>query len=123
VLKKYLGSECWQTERVTQMGKVLSFNNVRKARGGTRTGPDMAGQCPEEIRAKLNPWVAELTAVIANLEKMLGALNAEIAFLPASQGKVGLEDLRAEILVQIYASRRFLAEVSRELSMEPPEAE
>jgi hypothetical protein len=54
------------------MGKVLSFNNVRKAREGTRTCPDMAGQCSEELRAKLNPWVAELTAVIANLETVYG---------------------------------------------------
>jgi hypothetical protein len=93
------------------MGKVLPFNNVRKARGGTRTCPDMAGQSCEEIRANLNLWVAELTAAIANLEKMLGALNAEIVLLPASQSKPDLEDLRAEIVLQICASRRFLTEV------------
>jgi hypothetical protein len=93
------------------MGKVLSFNHVRKARGGTRTCPEMAGQYSEEVRANLNLWVAELTAVIANLEKMLEALNAEIVFLPTSQSKLDLEDLRAEIVVQIYTSRRFLAKV------------
>jgi hypothetical protein len=93
------------------MGKVLSFDNVRKALRGTRTCPEMAGQYSEEIRANLNLWVAELTAVIANLEKMLGALNAEIVFLPASQSKLDLEDLRAQIVLQIYSSRRFLAEV------------
>jgi hypothetical protein len=93
------------------MGKVLSFNNVRKARGGARTYPEMAGQCSEEIPANLNLWVAELTTVIANLEKMLEALSAQMAFLPASQSKLDLEDLRVEILVQIYTSRRFLAEV------------
>jgi hypothetical protein len=93
------------------MGKILSFNKVRKAREGTRTCPEMAGQYSEEIRANLNLWVAELTAVIANLEKMLGALNAEMVFLPASQSKLDLEDLRAKIVVQICTSRRFLAEV------------
>jgi hypothetical protein len=93
------------------MGQILAFNNRRKTRGGTRTCPDPAEQISDEIRAKLNLWVAELTAVTAKLEKMLGALNAEIAFLPASQGKLDLEDLRAEIVVQIDRSRQFLAEV------------
>jgi hypothetical protein len=99
-----------EPQRVTQMGQVLAFNNSRKARGGTRTCPDIAGRS-SEIRAKFNHWVAELSSVIADLEKMLEALNAEIAFLPASQSKLDLEDLRAEILVQIYRSRRFLADI------------
>jgi hypothetical protein len=93
------------------MGKVLSFNNVRKARAAPSMYPGMAGQCSEEVRARLNRWVAELSLVIADLEKMLEALNAEIVFLPASQSKVDLEDLRAEIVLQISKSRRFLAEV------------
>jgi hypothetical protein len=71
----------------------------------------MAGLSTEEIRAKFSLWVAELSAVVADLERNLGALNAEIAFLPASHSKLDLEDLRAEILVEIYTARRFLNDI------------
>jgi hypothetical protein len=98
------------------MGQVLAFNNVRKARGerlslARTTCLDIEEQCSEEIRAKLSLLVAELSAVVANLEKNLQALNADIGSLPTSQSKLDLEDLRNEIVVEIYTARRILAEV------------
>jgi exonuclease VII small subunit len=107
-------AECWQIKRVAQMGKVLPFNDVRKARGpvsSTGTCSDRAGQCSEEIRAKLTLWVAELTAVITHLERVLGAFNARIDFLPAGQSKLDLENQRVEIVIEIGKARRLLAEL------------
>jgi hypothetical protein len=91
------------------MGQVLAFNSRRKARE--------EGVCPhaeqysEEVRARLNLWVAKLTSTIADLEKVLAALNTELTLLPASQRNFDLEDFRTEILIQIYKSRRFLSEI------------
>ena len=68
-------------------------------------------QCSDEIRAKFDLWVVELTAVIAHLENLLGTLNARIEILPGSQGKLDLENLRAEIVIEIDTARRYLAEI------------
>jgi hypothetical protein len=97
------------------MGQVLSFNKSSKARGETLSSATTACLDIEEQRfeicAKYNVWIAELSSVVADLEKMLDALNDELVSIPESISKTDLEDLRAKILVEIYRAQRFLADV------------